>query len=265
MQEINVAGIKMAYEDRGRGPVLLLVHGVALDHPMWQHQIDDLSSQWRVIAPDLRGFGRSGVTAGEVSMEQFADDLAELITALAIDKPLVLCGLSMGGYVAWQFVRKYRERLRGLILCDTKASADTEAAAANRRKMAAEVTERGTKFVAESLLPKLFAPYTTEHNPEAVDYADQAILATDPRAIAAAQLGMANRPDVTAELADIDLPTLLVAGQFDEISPVDEMREIEAALPQAELVIVPAAGHMAPLENPEVVNAALREYLAKLP
>jgi len=264
LQRIRVADIELAYRERGGGRTLLLVHGFPLDHRMWQAQLDDLSDACRVIAPDLRGFGESGPAGETLTMEQLADDLAGLLDALQISEPVVLCGLSMGGYVAWQFVRRYRERLAGLILCDTRAVGDTAEARANRLKMADEVQQRGTKFVAEAMLPKLFSPHTAEHVPEALEYADETILATDARTIAAAQRGMAARPDVTAELPSYDVPALVVVGQYDEISPVAEMRTIADALPNAELVVVPDAGHMAPLENPSAVHSAIRGFFARL-
>ncbi len=167
----------------------------------------------------------------------------------------------MGGYVAWQFARKYPERLARLVLCDTRAAADTPAAAEGRFKMAEHVLTAGTEIVARAMLPKMFAPATLTRQPDVVAAMEQVILQTQPAAIAAAQRGMAARPDVYAWLPRFNVPALLIVGAEDVISPVDEMRQIAAGLPQARLAVIPDAGHMAPLENPAAVNRELHEFL----
>src|SRR5437588_1423727 len=179
MPTVSIGDIDLDYVDSGavdRGtavgnlPVLLLVHGFPLDHTMWKYQLDGLADVARVIAPDLRGFGRSGVTPGTVSpdtlspdtvsMERYADDLAGLLDALKIGEKIVFCGLSMGGYIAWQFWRKYSSRVAKLILCDTRAAPDTPDAAKTRLTTAERVQKTGTQALAELMLGKLFAPAT---------------------------------------------------------------------------------------------------------
>jgi pimeloyl-ACP methyl ester carboxylesterase len=245
---------------QGSGPPLLLVHGFPLDHTMWQGQIGSLSGHFQVIAPDLRGFGQSSVTPGLVTMQRMADDLAEMLAALEIAEPVVFCGLSMGGYVAWQFVERYRERVAKLILCDTRAIADTAEAAEGRNKLATRVLKEGPVPVVEAMLPKLFAPATLEAKLPMVDQTRQVILKTDPKGIAAALRGLAQRPDVTGKLSSIDVPTLVLCGQHDKISPPDEMRGIAQSLPQGKFVEIADAGHMAPLERPAEVNAAITDF-----
>lgn len=256
-----VNGVELAFVDRGTGPPVLLVHGFPLDHSMWDAQIDALSEKYRVIAPDLRGFGRSTVTDGAVAMEQFADDLAALLDALEIDESITFCGLSMGGYVAWAFWRKYRTRLRGLILCDTRATGDTPEVAAGRREMAEHVLREGPALLVEGMTPKLFGRTTMTDRPDIVDSLRRVMFGTDPCGIAAAARGMADRPDVTAELGRIDCPTLLVVGRQDAISTPDEMRAIARAIPGARLVEIAGAGHMSPLEKPAEVSAAMMDFL----
>jgi len=168
----------------------------------------------------------------------------------------------MGGYVAWQFALRHRARLAKLILCDTRAVADTPEAAAGRRKTAESVLAEGAKVVAEAMLPKLFAPATSHEQPQVVEATRQVILRTDPRGIAAALLGMAERPDVSSRLREIDVPALVLCGQHDGIAPPAEMRQIAGTLPHAQYVEIPAAGHMAPLEQPAAVNVALRKFLS---
>ena len=257
----NVHDGQLHYTQAGAGAPLLLVHGFPLDHTMWQGQIEDLAGRCLVLAPDLRGFGQSSVTPSLVTMQRMADDLAELLEAAGITEPVVFCGLSMGGYVAWQFALRHRARLGKLILCDTRAVADSAEAAAGRNALADRVRKEGPAFVAESMLPKLFAPATIEAAAPCVEQTRQVILRTDPQGIAAASRGMAQRPDVTEKLRLLDLPALLVCGEHDPISTAAEMRQIAAQMPRATFVEIPAAGHMAPLERPAEVNAAIREFL----
>jgi 3-oxoadipate enol-lactonase len=264
MPTIPLLDISLNYVDAGDGPPLLFVHGFPLDHTMWRYQLEEFSNTHRVIAADLRGFGQSGVTPGTVTMEQFADDLAALLDELGATEPVVFCGLSMGGYVGWQFFKRHRSRLRALIQCDTRAIADTPEGVANREKLARLVLENGTEPVAAAMLPNLFAAATTPARQAAVEETRQAVLRTSPDGIAAASLGMSLRPDVTENLPSIDVPTLLIVGEEDRISTVEEMREIAEAIPAAELSVIPDAGHMSPLENPSAVNAAIRSLLATI-
>lgn len=261
MKRVNVNGVELATVDQGQGTPVLLVHGFPLSHAMWQHQIETLKRDFRVIAPDLRGFGDSGVTEGTVTMEQFADDLNALLDKLEVSEKIVLCGLSMGGYIAFEFWRKYRDRVRGLVLCDTKAEADSDEAAQTRRTMADKVLKEGAAVAADAMLPKLFAKITAETRPGVVEGLRKTILDTSPQGIAAAQRGMAQRRDSTELLATINVPTLVVVGKEDQITTVDQMRAIAQATKVSGPVEVPEAGHMSPLENPTAVNAELMALL----
>jgi pimeloyl-ACP methyl ester carboxylesterase len=266
MNSLTVHGTEIWYADRGTEQPVVLVHGFPLDHTMWAELIDALAGPaTRILAPDLRGFGRSPLgTIGDAkfTMDQFADDLAAWLDALAIREPVVFCGLSMGGYIAFQFCRKYAARLRGLILCDTKATADTPEGAAARRDTAERVLREGTAPLIEGMLPKLLAESTVRQRPELVERLRRTIAAGNPQGIAAAARGMAERPDMTAALGQIRCPTLVVVGQHDAISPPAEMRRLAAAISGAKLAEIPAAGHMAPMENPVAVSGATREFLA---
>ena len=262
MKTFSINGTNLAFVDSGKGTPLLFVHGFPLDHSMWDGQIEALSARHRVIAPDLRGFGQSGVSEGVVEMAQFADDLAALLDFLAIDK-VVLCGLSMGGYIALEFWRKYSKRLRALIFCDTRAKNDTPEAAANRLVVAEKVLREGSHTVADAMIPKLFDPITLQKQPDLVEKIKQVIDRTDPRGVAAAALGMARRTDFTSKLSSIRCPALVIVGQSDAISPVAEMQAISKAVPKAELKIIAQAGHMAPMEKPAEVNAVLERFLER--
>jgi len=284
MKHVALEDCEIACVDRGEGQPLLLVHGFPLSHAMWNAQIDAFAASYRIIAPDLRGFGESGppdaaqeeppaqlantarqpVLPQPLTMERLADDLAALLKVLDVNEPVVYCGLSMGGYIALQFWRRHADRLRALILCDSRAAADTQEAKEGRLAMAESVLCDGSRIAADAMLPKLFAEATRDQRPQLVDNIRQVILTTSPRTIAAAQLGMAERPDMTGELAAIDVPTLLVCGQFDAISPPDEMRTIAEAMPQSRFCQIDGAGHMAPMEAPAAVNNAVGEFLVAL-
>jgi pimeloyl-ACP methyl ester carboxylesterase len=267
MALVRAGQVELNTVEVGQGKPLLLVHGFPLSHAMWRGQIDGLASRARIVAPDLRGFGASSFVPGAspedgVTMAQYADDLAALLDALAIDEPVVFCGLSMGGYVAWQFWKRHARRLAGLVLCDTRAAADTPEAAKGRRTMAERVLKEGPIVAAEAMLPKLFSRVSVEKQPQIVESTRQTILSARSEAIAAAQRGMAVRPDMTGELASIRVPALLIGGAEDAISPPAEMRSIAAAMPDARFVEIPQAGHMAPLESPASVNSQIAEFLA---
>jgi pimeloyl-ACP methyl ester carboxylesterase len=263
-RRVRAGEVELQVIDRGSGMPVLLVHGFPLDHSMWDSQIARLSERWRVIAPDLRGFGGSQIMPGTASMEQMAKDMAALLEALAIDEPIVLCGLSMGGYVALEFWRQNGPRLRGLVLCDTRAAADTQEAAAGRLETVERVLRDGTQPLADAMLPKLFAAATLERDPQTTARQRQKMLDAHPEGVAAALRGMATRRDFRDDLANIVLPTLVIVGEQDAISPVDEMRAIAGAIPSAEFVILPGAGHMTPLEDPAGFNEAIEQFLTRV-
>jgi pimeloyl-ACP methyl ester carboxylesterase len=270
MKTAQISTGELAYIDRGAGQPVLLVHGFPLDHTMWDAQIEALSKHSRVIAADLRGFGQSPLgpvdpTHG-ITMERYADDLAELLDELNLgtDQPIVFVGLSMGGYIAWQFVRKHASRLRALAVLDTRSLADTEEARAGRLKMAENVAEWGSGRVAEIMGPKLSAASTFKTKPAVIAALRHVVERTSPAAIAAAQRGLAARPDMTTFLPHISVPTLVMVGDEDAISPPTEMQGIATAIPNAEFVVIPNAGHMTTMENPEAVNQALTKFITEL-
>lgn len=264
IRHVTANGVRLAVLDRGQGPAVVLLHGFPLDHSMWRHQIERLCGQYRVIAPDLRGFGTSEAIAGKATMEDLADDTSALLDALEVRQPVVLCGLSMGGYIAWEMVRKYGWRLAALVLCDTRCQPDTPAAASTRLETAQRVLADGAGSLTESMLERLLAPHTREHQPELVQELRQIMLHTSPEGAAAALRGMAERRDATPLLPTIAVPTLVLGGEYDAISPPVEMQAMAEAIPGARWVQIPNAGHMAPCENPDAVNHALAEFLTSL-
>ena len=264
MKTIEIEGIELAVEDRGSGSPVVLVHGFPLDHSMWSAQIERLSGDWRVIAPDLRGFGASSVTAGAVTMDRYADDLAAMLGALEVEGPVVFCGFSMGGYTAFSFWRRYRSRVRAFVLADTRAVADTPDAARDRLKTAQQAMAEGPEPVAKTMLPKLLAPATRKGTPDLVEVVRRMILSTDPAGIAAALRGMAARADSRALLPQINVPALLIVGVNDTITPPDQMLAMAEPMRKSEVAEIPDAGHLAPMENPEAVNDTLVEFLRRV-
>lgn len=260
-QTIDLPDCRLNVLDEGSGPVLLLVHGFPLDHSMWREQVAAFAASHRVIAPDLRGFGKSTGASETISMSQLADDLVILLDRLDIHEPVTLCGLSMGGYIAWEFWRRHGARLARLIVCDTRAVADTPEGARGRQMLAAKVLSQGSSAAAEAMLPKLLAPATATTRPELVDSLQQTILATAPATLAAALRGLAARDDFSGLLSQISVPTLMLCGAHDAISPPAEMRGMAAAMPSARFVEVADAGHMSVLESPAAVNGAIREFV----
>jgi len=254
----------LGVEDRGGGTPILFVHGFPLNRTMWAGQIEELAHSFRVIAPDLRGFGESGGDSDVLTMEQFADDLNALLEALHITEPVCLCGLSMGGYIAFRFAEKYAARLRALILCDTRSGPDSEEAVKNRRQLAEKVLRSGPETAVTTMLPKLVSERTRTDRPEIVERLREMILQTDRRSIAAALHGMAARPDSTPLLGEIHVPALLLCGTEDVLTPPGVMQEMAERLPHAQFVEIPETGHMAPLEDPAAVNREIRRFLDSL-
>lgn len=268
MQTVTVNNLTLAYEDRGAGQPVVLVHGYPLDHRMWAPQVEALSPHCRVIAPDLRGFGESTLAQGDadrgVSMAQYAGDLAILLDAIGVTEPIILCGFSMGGYIMWQFLRQFPERVKAFAPCDTRAIADTAEVRASRLKSATEVDEKGVEPIIEAMLPKLLSEQTRQSRPDVVADLTAIMRSCRPATIAAALRGMAVRPDVTAELPKFTQPALVIVGADDAISSADEMRGIAEKLPNAKFVEISNSGHMTTLENPAGFNAALVEFVCSL-
>ncbi len=247
----------------GDGTPVVLLHAFPLDSRMWLPQTEALGG-YQVIVPDLRGFGAARDRAVEVAhMDLLADDVAGLLDERGLER-VVLCGLSMGGYVALAFARRHGERLGGLVLCDTRAGTDTEEAAASRLAMADRVLAEGVGFVPEAMLPRLLGRSSLARRPDLVRQVTETILDQDPRGIAAAQRGMAERPDSTPVLGAIRVPTLVVVGSEDELTGPQEGRAIAAAVRDARLVQVEGAGHLVNLEQPGPVNEAMLDFLAPL-
>jgi len=261
---IQLKDFRLAYTDAGQGPPLLFVHGYPLSRGLWEPQIEALVDVARVLAPDLRGFGDSQPVPGPYSMELFADDLNAFLDALEIDEPAVICGLSMGGYVTFAFYRKYAHRVRGLVLTSTRAVPDSAEGKARRDQAAAEAMQAGVASVVDGMIPKLLAPQNLKNRPELVERASAIMSSASLQGVVGALNAMKDRPDSTPTLGRIAVPTLIVHGAEDSIVPLAEARQIADAIPGARLEVIPDAGHLLNIENPEAYNRVVRQFLGSL-
>jgi 3-oxoadipate enol-lactonase len=260
---LTINGVGLAVDDVGTGPAILFIHGFGLDRTMWRHQVTGLAG-WRRIAPDLRGAGRSDAPDLGYSMATYAKDLAALLDALDVER-VVLCGLSMGGYIAFEFLRRWPERVTGLVLMDTQAEADTAEGRKGRDALIAATRERGSVAVVEGLLPRLLAEDAPTRAPALVAELRRTIEGLPVAGLVGALQAMKDRPNSTGLLPRLNLPALVLVGEEDRITPPDVSRAMAAALPNAELEVVPGAGHVPTLEQPGLVTARLTTFLAGLP
>jgi 3-oxoadipate enol-lactonase len=261
----NSQGLSLDYRvagDAGKPPVVF-VHGFPFSQEMWSPQVQTLQSAFRVITYDHRGHGRSDAGDGQYLLEFLVDDLIALLDHLKIEKA-ILCGLSMGGYVALRAVERNPERVRALVLCDTRSEADTNEAKLKRAAGIRTIKEKGVPAFAEGFLKQVFAPKSFETQPQAVELIRKIILANPPLGICGTLLALASRTDTTAALPGITVPTLVLVGDQDPITPPAAAQSIQKAVPGAELHILPNAAHMSNLENTEAFNQHLLAFLKKI-
>lgn len=254
-------GTEFAWNESGRGPALVFLHGLPFQRGLWDPQLSGLSDRFRAIAPDLRGFGESGIPAGRPSVDAYASDIAALIEHLGTG-PVVLVGHSMGGYVALALARLRPELLRGLVFCASRATADAAEAAANRRSVAIRLRTESPEFVADSMLPRMLA---SDNRDTALLHSARALM--EPlRAdgIAQAQIALADRPDSTPFLSAIACPALVVAGEKDAVVPLAESGIFAAGFQRGRLEVVEGAGHLLAWEKPAKFNAILETWLDRL-
>ena len=258
----KIAGTEIAYDVRGTGPALLLLHAFPLGLAMWDDQARALSAAFQVVRFDCRGFGGSPPGDGLLTMERIADDAVALLDHLEVAAATV-CGLSMGGYAAFALVRRHPARLRGLVLADTKAGADTDAARRTRAEQAEAVRREGTTAIADAFLPRLVGKTTHAERPAVVARLRDLILANPPRGVTDALAGLAARADSTSTLREIRVPTLVVCGEEDVLTPPAEAEALHAGIRDSTLELVPKAGHLANVEAPDAFNRVLEAFLRR--
>jgi pimeloyl-ACP methyl ester carboxylesterase len=260
---------RISVRESGSGVPLVLLHAFPLSSRMWQAQLDELPGQdgteARVLAVDLRGSGGTPLGEDEPALELLADDVALLLDRAGIDR-VVLGGLSLGGYVAMAFARRYRDRLAGLLLADTKAEADTEEARANRERVARTVLEQSSvRLLVEEQLPEpLLGPTTARRSPELVAHVRKMVEEATPEGVAWLQRAMAARGDSFEVLRGVEVPALVVVGEEDKLTPPPLAERMAEELPQGELTVLPGAGHLSALEVPEAFNEAVRALLSRV-
>ena len=262
MATIDIGGAHFNYTERGTGTPLVLVHGFPLDNRVWDDQVAALSDRCRVIAPDLRGFGQTR-SQEPFSMESLADDLHQLLTKIDA-RPCVLAGLSMGGYVALAYDAKYATDLKGLVLVDTRAEADSMEARQSREKMIECVRASGAPAVASQMMPKMLAPDAQQSRPQLMQRLRAIMEECPPKTIEHALAAMRDRRDSCDRLASIAMPTLIVVGDQDAITPPALSEMMNREIPRSKLVVIKGSGHMSPMEQPEQVNQALRQFMEGL-
>ncbi|MFI9101155.1 alpha/beta fold hydrolase [Streptomyces fildesensis] len=260
----QVNGITVGYEDAGAGDPLVLVHGHPFDRSMWAPQVGAFAAGgWRVIAPDLRGYGATTVVPGTTPLETFARDIAALLDHLGLDR-VVIGGLSMGGQIVMEFCRLFPERVRGLLLADTFPEAETEDGKRVRRDMAERLVREGLKGYTDEVLSKMVAPYNIEALPAVADHVRGMMYGAPPEGAAAALRGRAERPDYGDLLGRIAVPALVVVGRDDEYTPVTDAEAMHRRISGSELAIIEGAAHLPNLERPDEFNAALDRFLARV-
>ena len=261
--KIEIGGVHLAWEDTGQGLPVVLLHAFPLNRQMWEAQRRELGSRYRIITPDFRGHGESAVSQLDSTMELLAEDVRGLLDALKLPR-VVLGGLSMGGYVAFAFLRKYADRVTALVLADTRATPDTEEGRQGRYELAAVAEKDGSAAVAERLLPKLLGATTQKSQPQVVEAVKKMILSTPPAGIARALRGMAVRADSRPLLATITCPTLVLVGEEDTLTPPADSEALAKAIPGAKLERIPAAGHLSNLEQPARFTRLVQGFLSRL-
>jgi 3-oxoadipate enol-lactonase len=257
----NLRDFTMEYEERGSGIPVILIHGYPLNRTLWQPQIEALADTARIIAPDLRGHGGSDPVPGVYSMHLMAKDFKELIDNLLIEQPVILCGLSMGGYICFEFRRSYPQMVRGMILAATRATADSLETRINREEAAAIAQDGGSQAITNMLLPKMLAPSTYEKKPALVERARNIMVNTSTQAIVGDLMGMLNRADSTPLLKEINIPVLILYGRDDQLIPQIEIDLMKNEIKTVKLESIPEAGHLLNLEQPDIFNDAVRKFI----
>jgi 3-oxoadipate enol-lactonase len=260
MERITSGDAEIFYEVLGSGAPVVLLHPFPANHEFWHPAAQKLTSRYRLILPDLRGHGESGVGEGPARMEKHAEDLARILDHADVGRAPIV-GVSIGGYIFFEFWRRYRSRVAAVVLCNTKAQADTPEAKANRLQAATDVLEHGTEPFFESMIRRLLGTTTRETRPDLVDGALAMMRKMSPEGVAQVQRGMAERSDSVPILKTINVPTLLLTGDEDILTGPPETELMHRNIAGSEMKVVPRAGHFSPWEQSEEVGKILRQFL----
>lgn len=260
MERLRSDDAEIAYQVEGNGRPVVLLHPFPVHHEFWNPIIPALGSRYRIIRPDLRGHGDSEIGQGPALMGKHATDIARIMDAAGVGKA-VMIGCSIGGYILFEFWRRYRARVASLAICDSRPQPDNAEGRANRLKVAAEVLEQGTEPFFQAQIPRLMGRTTVAARPDLVDGAHRMMKKMSPEDVSLVQRGMAERPDSVGDLKTINVPTLIVIGEEDILSTPADGELMRQNIPGAQLRVIPKAGHYAPYEQPDTVGPILRQFL----
>lgn len=260
---IQMSGWSISYDTAGEGLPIIFIHGFPLSRKVWEPQISGLASYARVILPDLRGHGDSDALQGPYSMDTLAEDCISLMNNLGITQPALVCGLSMGGYVAFAMYRKFADRIAGLILSATRAAGESDEGKTARDNAITIAKTKGVDAIVDSMMPKMFAPDTYASQPDLVHRVRKMMVNTSVNGIIGALEAMRDRPDSTPMLSNIHKPVLILHGDKDQIIPVQKAYDMQSVIPGSELVVLENAGHLLNLEKSIEYNQEIREFLKR--
>lgn len=263
--KLTVNNCNFSYNDEGTegAPTIIFIHGFPLNKSMWNKQVNALKDNYRVIAYDIRGHGNTEVGTLDFSIDLFVKDLISFMDALKIEKT-ILCGLSMGGYIALNAIENYAERFSALILSDTNCTADAPEAKEKRMKTIENIKANGVEKLADDLLPNLFAPESFKTNPKEIAAVKEMIVTTTIPSLTKSLHALANRKETCSKLSGIKVPVLILVGEVDKITPPEAAKAMQEKIKDASLQIIPQAGHLSNMENPTEYNSQLMKFIGNL-
>jgi 3-oxoadipate enol-lactonase len=241
---------------------ILFVHGFPFDHTMWQTQVDEFSKDYKCVSYDIRGLGESPAGDGQFTMESFVDDLETILDELKLNRP-ILCGLSMGGYISLQALERMQEKFSAAILCDTRSEADNNEGKLKRAVGIKRINKEGLAPFAKDFITNCFGDVFKQNKKEELQKIIEKSSQFNPVGVKGSLLAMLSRSDTTMNLGKINIPTLLICGVQDTLTPPPVMKDMFHKINKADFVEIPKAGHMTPIENPQMVNKAIRDFLIK--
>jgi pimeloyl-ACP methyl ester carboxylesterase len=261
--QIAVSGVKLGYDQNGQGPAVVLLHAFPLNRAMWGSQVAALRDRFTVITPDYRGFGESDPPSGPLTMNDYASDVLGLLDALGV-RQAILGGCSIGGYVAFRIMATAPERVRALVIADSRAEPDSDEARQRRHAAIARIQSEGPVGFVEEFAAGLVGPTTKAQRPGVASTVRSIIGSPNPAGLTAALAALASRPDSRPLLPSVTVPSLVLVGEEDALTPPASSEAMAQAMPRATLVKIPGAGHLANLEAPEAFNRALRSFVLEL-
>ena len=255
-----INGLSIFLSGTEASKAIIFVHGFPFDHYMWDAQVNELSMNYFCVTYDIRGMGESTVDDGQYTMEMFVDDLEKIIDELKMNRP-ILCGLSMGGYISLRAIERIQEKFSALILCDTKSSADDNEGKLKRATAIKQINNGDFENFIESFVLNCFGEEFVNENYAEYKKVVNRSKNNSPVGVKGCLMAMASRTDTTESLAKINLPTLIICGSEDKLSPPEVMKSLANKISNSKFILVEGAGHMTPIENPQAVNQAIKDFL----